>query len=175
MQFIGGSSMIAKKGNAADLNFGMLVNPKPDIDFGGAYLLEFIADLRHIKALLDVQVTDLIGIALDLSDIQNLPLFQIQHLVDLIERDLLQSGHINLIDRRLLFNDIGDNQPFGGRRSFDLDVVKEAHGPQCLDVLLDPAWAVLVADSAMKVDAHSISFDLLVPFKQNLDNARRRT
>ena len=107
-QIVVGHRLVADEVHPPHLDLAVLADVEPDVDRRGAVAFDLVGDLRHVEALFDVGVLDLLDVLLDLGEVEDLVLLDVEDLVDLRQRHLVVAGHVDLVDGRLFLEDEGD-------------------------------------------------------------------
>src|SRR5262249_15147215 len=149
---------------------------QPDVDLGLVGRADLVVDAGQVEALRDVELLDLLGVLLDLRDVEDRIALEVDDLVDLVEPDLVVAGDEDLPDRRLLGEDVGEDEAAAGRgRALDPDVLEEVHLPELLDVLAQLVAVERRADDGRQVHADRVVLDLAVAGELDLLHDRRRS
>ena len=101
-QLVVGDGVVADEVDPAHLDLRVLVDAEPDVDLRRRVALQLVGDLRHVEALLDVELLDLLDVLLQLGRVEDLLLLDVEDLVDLGQRHLVVAGDVDLVDGRLL-------------------------------------------------------------------------
>ena len=127
-----------------------------------AVAAQFVVDIRHVEAALQIEFANLLDVLLDLGQVEDLFLLDVEHFVDLGKPDLLVARHVDLAKGGLLLEHVGHHHATGRVGGLGLHVLEVAHPPDSAHVLLQDVLAQQRARQGVQVDPNGVVFHLAV-------------